>query len=138
MAPRSGQCRAKLRTFAVVAVAGMAFAGCDVLGITTNCTTELVWGVSLTLEDSTTGGRLNTPAITVKAVDGGYIEEMTVDPDPPNPGPVTIISDRPGTYAITVLAEGYEMWHLDNVRVRQNGCHVSTVPLVARLVPRST
>ena len=120
----------------LLGIALVVLAGCDVLGIGKTCTSELAWGVSLVLEDSATGGPVVADEIRVVAQDGAYVEERDIDPNPPNPGPVSIVEDRSGTYRITVVASGYAPWVQDGIQVgMEDECHVRTVSLEARLQP---
>ena len=63
-------------------------------------------------------------------------ETMTeVDPDPDR----TVLvgaHDRPGTYDVEIVAEGYEPWRATAIPVQMDHCgHAGTVKMTARLLP---
>ncbi len=43
-------------------------------------------------------------------------------------------NERPGTYTVVILKDGYQTWKKEDVRVRADECHVRTVSLTAELI----
>ena len=93
--------------------------------------------VLVTVVDSTTGGPPTSRPMLI-IVDGSF----TATAFGPAPGdrPVSVIpaaAERPGTYSLTVTADGYREWTRAGVRVREGGrCDdIQTVRLTARLQP---
>jgi hypothetical protein len=118
----------------IFAIGLLAVSGCDLLGIAQTCTSELIMGVGVTMEDSLTGGPVFADSIRVTAEDGTYVETRIVDASEQEPGRISIVEDRPGTYRITVRASGYAPWTAEGVRVRMDDdCHVRSVGIHSRL-----
>jgi len=84
------------------------------------CTTEFVYGLSITVTDGITGNFV-VNNISVTASDGGYFEElMSIEQFENFFG----AGERPGTYIIQIVAEGYEEFTSEPIQVGANECHV--------------
>lgn len=110
-------------------------AGC--IGPFAPCSGVGNFAVHVTVVDSTTGGPPNTRPMLI-IVDGAFAD--TAFGPAPGERPVSVIPaapERPGTYSLTVKADGYRPWTRDGVRVREGGrCDdIQTVRLTARLQP---
>ena len=117
-------------------------AGCGILDPTV-CTTEAVPAIRVEVVDSISGEPVRGP-VRIVALDGSMSFELdsqdvfvppTVDPDTVVFGPFYLASERPGTYDVTVEAQGYGPWQRASVRVRAGECHVRTAELTALLQP---
>jgi len=102
-----------------------------------DCTSILLWGISVTIVDGATGNRF-TGDVTVTVTDGSYTETESPPLLPAGPRVSNLAGERPGTYRVEVRAPGYVTWIRTNVRVRQDDCHVRTVHLTAELEPSGT
>lgn len=118
-----------MRRFAIVLSALLAH-GCDLFPLVV-CTDQLVYGIEVTVRDSTAGELLSVEPTGV-LTDGSYRETMEAV------GTSTLwgAPERPGTYDIEITAQGYRTWNRQGVEVEmeRNGCHVETVELEARMV----
>jgi hypothetical protein len=101
------------------------------------CTAELVHGLAVTVVDSLTG---EPPASALLiAREGSFID--SVGPRSPyQPGidepPVLVLTaaaERPGTYDLSVRAQGYRDWTRASVSVTADECHVFVTEVTARL-----
>jgi hypothetical protein len=113
----------------------LGVSGCEILD--GPCDSILVYGILVNVMDSTTNGPVVTRAISVAATDGGYSDTFqysTADPMPYTQLEA-IVEDRPGTYRVEVSALGFAPWVRNEVRVREDGCHVRTAELLARMQP---
>ncbi|MEJ7809134.1 MAG: hypothetical protein WKG32_01830 [Gemmatimonadaceae bacterium] len=123
---------ARLATLA----AALSLAGC--VGPFDSCgTDEGRDAVQVTVIDARTGGP-PTARPTLVVTEGAYAD--TGRAYDPLQGARLILSagpERPGTYALTVTAQGYRTWARSGVRVRRGGrCdRLETVQLTARLEP---
>jgi len=121
-----------------VLATAVAVVGCDSLTFPgSGCTTNLLWGINITVIDSMTGGGL-LPGSTIRVRDGAFVDSL-VFADTTNsqsaPSSVGLAAERAGTYVVSVSRAGYGDWTASNVRVTSDRCHVRTVTLLARLVP---
>lgn len=100
--------------------------GCDAIGIP---------GMSIAVRDSSTGFGTASGA-TLIITEGEFREEHVIPPDESaNDRLFRVLIDRPGLYTVTAEKNGFRTWTKTNVRVRQRGCHVETVDLIASLQP---
>jgi hypothetical protein len=91
------------------------------------CTTELRWGLRVSVTGADTGQPV---AATVVARDGDYVEELE------QVGTYHVgAGERPGTYRIDIMAEGYAPRTIDDVEVDEDGCHVDTAERSVALDP---
>ncbi len=107
--------------------------GCDALGSVT-CTTIALPAIIVYVRDAPSG----VPAAggaTVVARSGSYADSVSVPTGLTYDYPVSLASERPGTYAVTVRKTGYRDWSQSNVRIDADQCHVRTVTLTASLQP---
>lgn len=97
------------------------------------CTQELRPGLVVEVRDAGTGAPAADGARLI-ARDGDYVE--TVE-GPPVPGMTFLqaAGERAGKYTVTIQKAGYQDWTRSNIWVRDDGCHVSTARLEARLQP---
>ena len=111
-----------MRRFAIV-LSALLLHGCDLFPIVV-CTDQLVYGIEVTVRDSTTGELLSVDPTGV-LTDGVYRETMEAI----GPGSLWGAPERPGTYDIEITAQGYRTWTRQGVEVEmdRDGCHVETV-----------
>ena len=121
--------RPRIRRFAIVLSALLVY-GCDLFPIGV-CTDQLVYGIEVTVRDSTTGELLGVDPTGVLR-DGSYRETM----EPAGTSRLWGAPERPGTYDVEITAQGYRTWNRQGVEVEmeRSGCHVETVELEARMV----
>ena len=122
------------RLLAAGLVAGACSSGSNSIdrpGSDVVCTLEARPGITLTAFDSVGGQPLVTVG-TVVAQDGSYSEKALSVPG--SPVSYYMAYERGGTYAVTVVVEGYQTWRATGVVVQRDACHVITVRLTARLV----
>ena len=96
---------------------------------------RIVFGLYVAPLDARTGAAVRA---TVVATDGAYRETLAPAPGAPGAPPPNYygLPDRPGTYAVTVTADGFAGWRQDGVAVaRRSDCHVESVFLSPRLTP---
>jgi hypothetical protein len=95
--------------------------------VPTVCTANALFGVTVAVRDSVTGGAPTSPAtIVVRDVAGTFADSGSGDG-------LSSALERTGTYRVDVRAAGYRDWTASNVVVTQAGCHVKPVALIARL-----
>lgn len=99
------------------------------------CTANYVFGLSVTVVDSTTGG---PPASALLIARNGAFVDSVGPREPVSyvTGPFLVLDaagEREGTYDVTVRAQGYRNWTRTGVRVTAGECHVHPVALTARL-----
>jgi hypothetical protein len=129
-----GKVLVKRHLFSIILV---VLTGCDILA--RDCESVLVFGIGITLQDSITGGPALADEIIVIARDGEYVETEVVHANRQDPGRISIVEDRPGSYQITVTATGYSPWTKDvEVRSTDDGCHVRPVLLLGLLQRQGT
>jgi len=83
-----------------------------------NCTDILVFGLTVQVRDIDTGGIILNN-ISVTAVDGSYVEELTFSFDS-----FIGAGERPGNYTLTVEADGYLTLVTPVIQVDADECHV--------------
>ena len=117
----------------IIVGAAAIIAGCN--PFSGPCTTDIRWGIVVEVRNAVTGESLADGARLIVR-DGDYVE--TVD-GPPVPGfpELRAAGERAGTYDVTIQKAGYQDWTRTGIRVRDQGCHVETVRLDARLQPTS-
>jgi hypothetical protein len=117
--------------FLMVLAAG-AIIACD-WPFTGACTADFRYGVVVEVRDSVTGAPAADGARLI-ARDGAYAD--TSDQLPfRDPLLLRAAGERGGRYDLTVQKSSYREWTRTGVRVREDGCHVIPVRLVARLQP---
>jgi hypothetical protein len=98
------------------------------------CTLELRPGIDVEVRDSATGAPIAGQA---SAVSRWKDIVDTLRPARADSSGTTLslagIPDRPGLYALTIEAPGYQTWEKRGIRVRRGKCHVEMVKLVAQL-----
>jgi hypothetical protein len=131
------------RLFRFVLVAGLvgsaACSGDLVSGqseIPVSCTANFVYGVRVTVTDSTNGlAPTSIAKVVVRDVNGTYADSGQTN--------TTFnmylgAGERAGTYRVSVTAPGYRDWSVSPITVTRNTCHVNPVGLTAvlqRLAP---
>jgi len=113
---------AKLLTLAPIVI----LPSCDIVGKV--CTTEFVYGISVTVLDSISGAGV-FEGLHGYLLQPSYSEEMEV-----HGNDLVGAGERAGIYSVVVDASGYEPWVRTAVNVRQGDCHVVPVRLEALLV----
>lgn len=117
-------------------------AGCGIFDPTV-CTLEARPAIQVEVMDSISGEPVRGP-VRVVARDGSATYEFDsqhvflppmADPDTVVFGPFYLAHEQPGTYEVTVEAQGYRLWQRIGVRVREGECHVQTAELTALLQP---
>ena len=84
------------------------------------CTEEFVYGLSISVKNGVTGVFI-TENITVIATDGNYSEELMSFPEYTN---FVGAGERPGSYTIHIVAEGYKNFTSEEIQVMEDECHV--------------
>lgn len=119
-------------TLALIPV--LALTGCGWL-VGTVCLDYSAAGLQVFVVDSITGGSVVTENEVV-AIDGEYADTAAAFEFAPGTRAEALLAfERPGTYRVTVTAEGYRPWAKDGVRVTEGECHVQTVELEALMQP---
>ncbi|MEL7362448.1 MAG: hypothetical protein AAFN13_10270 [Bacteroidota bacterium] len=121
----------------------LAFAGCDPTSTLDGiaCTTEARPALTVTVSTETVSTEQGDPSVDTVSVefrDGDFVEVAEWRPPGGTPwGSFSGAFERPGTYTVSVDANGYQPWVRSNVEVGEtpDGCHVETVLLDARLLP---
>jgi len=99
-------------------------------GVRYTCTDVEVMGIRLTVLDSTTGAAISGSTIRAIAMEGSYADtvEWTIG------SLIKMVGERPGTYALTVAATGYQPWLRQDIRVvMEDQCHVRPVSVTAMM-----
>lgn len=109
--------------FAVGCAGGNPFGG--------SCTTEFVYGVTVTVLDADTGDPIADGA-TLTIRDSGYVEVVAQSFDGRT---LSGAGERPGRYSLGVERAGYQEWTQDGVVVIRGDCHVTPASTEARLSP---
>lgn len=104
-------------------------AGCSNSPFGGACTTEFVYGVTVTVLDADSGEPIAEGA-TLTIRDAGYVEVVTQTVDGRT---LSGAGERPGRYSLTVERPGYGAWVQDGVVVIRGDCHVTPATLEARL-----
>ncbi|UCD27644.1 MAG: carboxypeptidase regulatory-like domain-containing protein [Planctomycetota bacterium] len=118
-------------SFLTLLFAGLPFTTClnpdgDVI-----CTMEFVYGVNVTLTDAQTGQGISGAVLTL--IDSSGTEIMEEAPN--QTGQYYGAGERPGTYALTVQAAGYQETSQQNIVVTSDECHVIPVHLDIQMNP---
>lgn len=108
----------------LLSLCALLLAGCG-------CDTFAARSLLITILDDRTRAPIPAGA-TVKVVEGTFEEVVDVPMDYGN-DPVGMVFERPGRYSVTVTKGGYHTWSREGVVVSDDGCHVKTVRLEARL-----
>lgn len=116
------------RRSALLVTALVASAGCSVVDPIA-CTDEARPGITVTVQDSITGGSVGGGGL-IKATDGFYLSEAATFAGIDSYG---LAFERAGTYTVTVQQPNYQTWTRTGVRVTKGQCHVNTVTILARL-----
>lgn len=99
------------------------------------CTTEARFGVNVVVRDAVTGQPV-LEAVRGALHEGSYLDSLEVIHD--IEGRIASLVgavERPGTYRVEVVAEGYRPWLRTDVRVSADRCHVIPVAIQVDLVP---
>lgn len=119
-----------------LAVAGVALGGCEAITdvFSGDCTSVAIPGISVVVLDSLSGAGIASGAM-VRVRDGSFADSVSAPDDVVdyNTLGLYLAYERPGVYQVTVTRQGYRSWSASNVRVKKDGCHVSTAMLTARL-----
>ena len=97
--------------------------GCDILS-PGDCVAIGRFALNVTVEDSITG---STPQVATRVIarDGTYADTLILLAPDPTFRAFALAPERPGSYFVTVEAEGYRLWSRANILVeRSTGkCH---------------
>lgn len=99
------------------------------------CTAEARFGVNVTVRNAVTKQPV-LDGVRGTLQDGSYSETLQVMHD--IEGRINSLAgaiERPGNYRIDLVADGYQPWARENVRVTADRCHVLPVVVQADLVP---
>jgi hypothetical protein len=120
----------------MVGLCAMTLTGCDEMrsqqapGVA--CTTQFVYGLSVTVQDRATGQRICDAQMT--AVSGSYRE--TLQPRGPSADCAYAgAGEREGVYELSAASAGYTPATKSNVRVDADQCHVIPVRVTLELDP---
>ena len=97
----------------------------------TACTTELRYGVNVTVRNARTGANIDNAEVTI--VEGNYREVLR---SPPLPGVYTGAAERSGRYTLTITAPGFQPTAPRTLTVTADECHVSPVSVTVDLTPQ--
>ncbi|MCU0636819.1 MAG: hypothetical protein MUE41_18265 [Gemmatimonadaceae bacterium] len=130
--------RTRLLPAAVVALAGIAvLAGCRDANEPVACPAIVKNSVEMRILDARTGLAVLTARGTIR--DGSFVDSLrTFGRLAPTDSGVYAWragQERPGTYEVSVEADGYAPWAIV-LNVGRDACGVRTERLTARLVPR--
>lgn len=98
------------------------------------CTTEGRHGLDVTVRDSVTVAPLLVDSLSLIARDGSFTDSIR-RPGVATQEPIGLADERPGTYSLEVIAEGYLPWADDGLTVVGGVCHVETLQVEALLRP---
>jgi hypothetical protein len=106
-------------------------AGCNLFepGI---CLTYAQAAVVVSVEDSVTADAVLADSVMARVTEGTYADSVWVSSEEALAG-ISLAFERAGIYELTVVADGYEEWRDDELRVRAGECHVRQVEVTARL-----
>ena len=104
------------------------------------CTADVRPGIVVRIRDASTGDPVAGQAIG-QVEDRRYVDSLHAYGFEGTPSVMVSRAgafERPGTYEVTVFANGYHPWIREDVRVDEtrDGCHVLTVELEADLEQR--
>jgi hypothetical protein len=95
------------------------------------CTDEFVYGLNITIKDANSS-LIITENITITAHDDDYEEELMNFEEEDN---FLGAGERPGSYIIEVIADGYEAYTTEVIQVEAGECHVIPEVLEIALQP---
>lgn len=123
-------------SFRLLLLCALVLSGCNLVDGDEACTSELRFGLRVTVQDSLTGAPAASGAQLI-ARDGSYADTVSFPPNRPDLDALPLASapERPGTYTVTVRKAGFLDWVRTGVRVTADECHVRPVDLTARLRP---
>jgi hypothetical protein len=123
----------KLVPFSIALLALCSLGACDLLDPEV-CTDIAIAGIGVVVVDSVSGAPITVP-FKVAARDGAYTDSVLVTPseESASAGPYALAFERTGTYRVEVTADDYQPWSRTGVTVRDDGCHVHTEVVDARL-----
>lgn len=114
--------------FAAVAVLSLGAVACA-------CDGYAISGLRLDIVDARTGEFAGADAVVnIRGRGYDFTDSIAFHALPPR----FYLSERPGTYTVTISKPGYQTWQRNDVRVREEGItcpHVKTTQLTARLEP---
>lgn len=114
----------------------VVLAGCENFPFRgTDCTLIANYGLAVSVVDSITNAPRGAGAL-VTATDGSFTESTRggiPTAGAAEPKTLYLVSERKGTYNITVTRDGYALWQKSGVKVTGDECHVRTQEITARL-----
>ena len=108
--------------------------GCDIID-PGDCVAIAGYALNVTVRDSVSGGPPPSGTLVI-ARDGTYADSMTAGVPGSTGSTFPLAIERPGTYLVTVEAEGYRLWSRSGIVVERSSakCHqIQTVTVLARL-----
>lgn len=126
-----------------VALGLLGLFGCgddDATGIACPDIARGIPGIVVEIRDGTTGTPLAETA-SGAVHEGAFVDSLVPYAESSDEPPLLLARaaahDRPGTYSVEVLHDGYSPWSTSGVRVLRPRCDVETVTLRADLEPSS-
>lgn len=114
------------------AIVALALLGCELFE--EDCSLIIANNMQITLRDSVTNDPIVADSIVVITTDGAYADTIRLSmPVLVSIPQVRVRGERAGTYRVQVTATGYAPWVREGVRVVDEGCHIRTVDLTARM-----
>ncbi len=114
----------------------VVLAGCEnFLNNGTDCDLVAEFSLAVSVVDSITNAPRGGGAL-VTATDGEFTRSTRGDMPAAGAAETKtlyLISERKGTYTITVTRDGYATWQKSGVKVTADACHVRTAEVTARL-----
>ena len=99
------------------------------------CTATVEDGLLLSVTDQTTQMPIAC-GVTATATEEAYSETVIVDEaDCADDDLIAMLNERPGFYSLTVQKQGYQDYHVDNIGIGKDLCHVLTREFNVELVP---
>jgi hypothetical protein len=105
------------------------------MGLGETCSSELVYGVAVSIIDSTTGLPVTRGAGKVVVRDGTFADSVVFTEVERSSNTAALAGERPGLYTVEVVLDGYRTFIESGVRVRDGACHVTTADVTALMQP---
>lgn len=122
------------RRISAVLILGSGLLGGGCYPGETICTDEAVSGIRLDILDSVTRAGKAAEALAI-AAEGSYRDTLEFWGFPDNTTSQWGLTERGGTYDLTVTAPGYLTWSKNDVVIHENECHVEPISLEVLLQP---
>lgn len=116
-----------MRTTWALLILTLFAASCDSPAEPVACTDIAFFGIQVEAVDVRDGSPVNE-GLAGTIIDGAFFEELQV-----SGSELFGALERPGVYAVTVTATGFEPWIRTEVAVEEGVCHVEPVELTAEM-----